>query len=271
MGKIFDAIDKYRAETDISGTKEFLSGLQRQKVKDSGPVSAPGHLNERRYSNKLVTLLAPTRFNSEMFKSIRGMIFHAIDRPTPKAIMVTSAFPGEGKTYVAANLAVSLARGLNDKVLLIDADLRRPAIHKMFGYADNYGLSEYLQGKKDISELLIKTDIDNLTLLLSGELPPNPAELLSSKKMNEFVREAKERYQDRFLIIDVTPSQMISETNIMATHVDGVILVVRSGQTPRAIVKKTVESIGRERILGVVFNGFTQSFKDYNKYYRGYY
>ena len=271
MGKISDAIDRHKAEKQASKPVEHVFMPHRIKVEDSEVIFAKEYLKESQYSDKLVTISTPDSITAEMFKVIRGTILYDKDRPAPKAIMVTSTFPGEGKTFVASNLAVSFAMGLNENVLLVDADLRRPAIHEIFGYNNECGLSEHLQGEKTIPELLIKTKINKLRLLLSGKPPSNPVELLSSKKMGEFVKEAKDRYQDRFIILDVPPSQLTAETNIIANHVDGIILVVMNGKTPRAVIQQTIENLGREKILGIIFNGFAQSYKAYNKYYRKYY
>jgi len=271
MGKISDAMDKHKAEKQASKPIEHVFMPQRIKAEESEVTFAKEYLKEQRYSDKLVTILAPDSVTAEMFKVIRGAILYDKDRPAPKAIMVTSTFPGEGKTFVASNLAVSFAMGLNENVLLVDADLRRPLIHKIFGYVNKSGLSEHLQGEKSIHELLIKTKIKQLTLLLSGKTPSNPVELLSSRKMEEFIKETKDRYQDRFIIMDVPPSQLTAETNVIANHVDGIILVVMNGKTPRAVIQQTVENLGKEKILGIVFNGFAQSYKAYNKYYRKYY
>ncbi|MBW2002343.1 MAG: polysaccharide biosynthesis tyrosine autokinase [Deltaproteobacteria bacterium] len=271
MGKISDAIDKHKAEKQESKPVEHVFMPQRIKAEEPEVTFAKEYLQEQRYSEKLVTILAPDSVTAETFKVIRGTILYDKDRPAPKAIMVTSTFPGEGKTFVSSNLAVSFAMGMNENVLLIDADLRRPSIHDMFGYSNEYGLSEHLQGEKTIPELLIKTKIANLSLLLSGETPSNPVELLSSKKMGEFIKESKDRYQDRFIILDVPPSQLTAETNVIANHVDGIILVVKNGKTPRAVIQQTVENLGKEKILGIIFNGFAQSYKAYNKYYKKYY
>jgi len=205
MGKISDAIDKHKAEKQASKPVEHVFMPQRIKAEELEVTFAKEYLKEQRYSDKLVTILAPDSVTAEMFKVIRGTILYDKDRPAPKAIMVTSTFPGEGKTFVSSNLAVSFAMGLNENVLLVDADLRRPAIHAMFGYNNEYGLSEHLQGGKNIPELLIKTKIEKLTLLFSGKPPSNPVELLSSKKMGEFIKESKDRYQDCLLYTSPSP------------------------------------------------------------------
>jgi protein-tyrosine kinase len=271
MGKISDAIDKYKAEKQESKPVEHAFIPQRVKTEEPEVTFVKEYLKEQRYSDKLVTILAHDSVTAETFKVIRGTILYDKDRPAPKAIMVTSTYPGEGKTFVASNLAVSFAMGLNENVLLVDADLRRPAIHEVFGYKNEYGLSEHLQGEKTITEVLIKTKINKLSLLLAGGPAPNPVELLSSKNMEEFVKATKDRYQDRFMIIDVPPSQLTAETNVIANHVDGILLVVMNGKTPRAAIRQAIENLGKEKILGIVFNGFAQSYQAYNKYYRKYY
>ena len=270
MGKISDALDKHTLEKRGVKSEGITSRVQLKK--DDFEINLAADLiKEREISDKLVVALTPDSVTAEMFKIIREMLLHDQNRPAPKAIMVTSALPGEGKTFVACNLAVSFAMGLNENVLLIDADLRRPSVHTMFGHANEHGLSDFLQNRKYIPELLIKTNIEHLSLLLSGDRPSNPVELLTSKKMEQFIKEAKARYQDRFIIIDATPSQMTAETNVIANHVDGVLLVVMNGRTPQNILQQTVENLKRKKILGIVFNDYTQPFKYYHKYYHKYY
>jgi len=271
MGKISDALDKYMSEKVDYGARQDESEDNLIKSEERGIVSSEELIREHRSSDKLLVLSAPHSITAEAFKIIRGTILYNKNRTTPKAIMITSAFPGEGKTFVASNLAISFAMGLNENVLLIDSDLRRPSIHEIFGIKNSYGLCEHLQEKKDISEILVKTNIKKLTLLLAGKQPSNPVELLSSKKMELFINEAKNRYQDRFIILDAPPSQLTAETNTIANHVDGVILVIKNGKTPQAAILQTVENIGRKKIIGIVFNGSSLSYKAYNRYYSRYY
>lgn len=271
MGKIADALDKYMSEKADYEGRQYASENELIKAEERQIVSSEGLIQEHHFSDKLLTLASPHSITAEAFKIIRGSVLYDKNRNAPKAIMVTSAFPGEGKTFVASNLAISLAMGLNENVLLIDSDLRHPSVHDMFGIKNPYGLSDYLQGKNDISEILVKTNISKLTLLLAGMQAPNPVELLSSKKMEDFINEAKNRYSDRFIVLDAPPSQLTAETNTIANHVDGIIFVVMNGKAPRASILHTVENIGREKIIGVVFNGSSMSYKAYNRYYSKYY
>ena len=120
------------------------------------------------YDNKLVVLSEPNSADAENFKLLRGQILYAQDRERPRAIMVTSTFPGEGKTYVSANLAASLALSMDDYVLLIDCDLRRGRQHDMFDIPNTNGLHEYLVGDKPLKDLIIKSSIPKLSILTSG-------------------------------------------------------------------------------------------------------
>ncbi len=180
--------------------------------------------------------------------------------------MVTSAIPGDGKSFVSANLAISIAQGVEDHVLLMDCDMRRSSIHQLFGYDEVPGLSEYLSKGEPISSLLLKTIVEKLTLLPGGNLPHNPAELLSSQQMADLLAEVKSRYEDRFVIIDSPPPQLTAETHALARSVDAIVLVVRSGKTPRAVVKELVDKLGREKMLGVVLNAFKRRTPNYYGY-----
>jgi exopolysaccharide/PEP-CTERM locus tyrosine autokinase len=271
MGKIYNALTRFKEEKRASKPEDYMpKSLPVQEESDEERFFKE-YTRDGRYSDKLFTLLAPNSVAAEIFKIIRGSILFSKDRPVPKAIMITSALPGEGKSFVATNLAVSLAMGLDQRVLLIDTDLRRPSVHRAFGYTNEYGLTDHLQGKRDISELLVKTNINKLTLLLSGEPPSNPVELLSSKRMEDFLSEAKQRYPDRFIIMDATPVRLTAETNTLARHTDGILLVVMCGETPRETILRTVEVLDKQKILGVIFNKFDQPHREYNKYYTKYY
>jgi len=168
--------------------------------------------------------------------------------------MVSSPQPSDGKTMVAANLAVSIARGLDEHVLLVDCDLRSPKLHQSFGLDLHQGLREYLENGNSLSQYLIKTPVEKLTLLPAGSIPVNPSELLSSERMKTLVREIKARYRDRYIIFDTPPAQFTPEGSILASMVDGVLLIARSGKTSRELLSQVANNIGRDKILGIVFN-----------------
>jgi exopolysaccharide/PEP-CTERM locus tyrosine autokinase len=226
----------------------------------------------RRVHPKLVVVSAPESVDSENFKVLRAKIqLSARNGVAPRTIMVTSTYPGEGKSFVACNLAASIAFGVDEHVLIVDCDLRRPQVHQYFGYSRSRGLSDYLAGRGSVSELLIKTDIPKLTLMTAGSPQGRPAELISSSRMEAFVEEVRDRYDDRYVILDATPTQFTSEASVLSRHVDGILLVVMAHGSPRKAVQNGLLGLARESILGVVFNGYNEPLKSYRKYYTGYY
>ena len=273
MGKIYDALEKAQkesvpsVETPKGSVAEFYE--QDETVRKTAGLLEPLKLHDH-VDRNLVTYLKPRSIESEMFKILRGNILFPQSGTPPKSIMVTSAVPGEGKSFVSANLAVSIAQNINEHVLLMDCDIRHSGIHRMLGLDDGVrGLSEYLKGEVDIQTIFRKTDEEKLTILPGGHPPHNPAELLSSQKMSELLVEVRERYADRYIIIDSPPPQLTAETSAIARQVDGIILVVKYGETPRDMVADLVEIVGREKILGCVLNWFdlkSSSYYGYGKY-----
>jgi exopolysaccharide/PEP-CTERM locus tyrosine autokinase len=171
-----------------------------------------------------------------------------------KTVMVTSALQGEGKTFVSANLAVGIAFDLDLHALLVDCDLRNPSLPAHFGLPAGKGLAEYLNGRALIPDLLNRTKLEKLSFLQAGEEREKPAELMSSRRMEALIEEMKTRYSDRYVIFDTTPVMLTSEAEALAKMVDGIILVVRAGKTPREMVQETIKTLGKEKIIGIVLN-----------------
>ncbi len=193
---------------------------------------------------------------SESFRVLRAKILMPPDgRPTPRTILVTSVQPQEGKSFVAANLGVMLAQGIDQYALLVDCDLRLPTMAELFGLPREGGLADYLRHRGELSSYIRKTSMDKLSILTSGEPPANPAELLGSTRMQELVAEVSRRYPDRFVVFDCPPLMVASEAITLANVVDAVILVVREGVASKTLLEQAVADIGKEKILGVVFNG----------------
>lgn len=271
MGKISDALDRYKKENAIKTEQLPLERAATLKKEKIGKPSSTELIISEKINSKLVTFFAPDTIDAENFKILRSQLLFGKESERPRLIMVTSAFPGEGKTFVSANLAVSIAQGIDEYVLLVDCDLRRPDLHNMFGFSNRIGLSEYLSGKNELSELFLRTKIEKLSLLPAGTPSRNASELIASNKMKSLLDEIKNRYDDRFIILDTAPSQVLAEANVLANYVDGIILVVLGHKTPRGEVNKSIEGLGKEKILGIVFNGFNQSYKAYGQYYKKYY
>jgi succinoglycan biosynthesis transport protein ExoP len=203
---------------------------------------------------------------SEAFRSLRtNLEFSSIDHPL-RIILITSSGEREGKTTVAANLAIVMAQG-GKKVLLLDADMRRPNIHAQFDIPNRVGLSHLIRGKLTLANVIKTTgEVKNMDIITSGSLPPNPAELLGSERMNQLLEEFKAIYD--IIIVD-SPPMLVSDAQILSTRVDGIIYVIIPGRTRSVVAVRPLEELRRinARILGVVMNRIPRN-RDY--YYGGY-
>jgi len=214
----------------------------------------------------LISIKNPNSMEAELFKVMRGKILFPASGNPPRSILVTSAAPGDGKSFIASNLAVNMAQNIDETVLLVDCDLRQPRIHKNFGFKHVKGLSEHLSKYVKLNDLLLKTVVDKLTLLPAGKPPDNPSEILSSAKMAELIDELKSRYNDRYLIIDSPPTLLAPETLAIAKRVDGIIVVIKFGSTPVDMVGEMINNIGKEKIIGAVINRYDMPYSKYNRY-----
>jgi succinoglycan biosynthesis transport protein ExoP len=205
---------------------------------------------------------------AEAFRSLRtSVLLSAAGRP-PRSLLVSSAQPGEGKTTVSINLAISLAQ-LGQRVLLIDCDLRRPSVHRAFRIQGNLGIVSYLAGQQDWRAAIERTTIPQLDVLVSGPVSPNPAELLSSDYMEKLIQKAIEEY--KFVVIDSPPLLNVADSRILATLVEGVVLVVKGGVTPRQLARRALAyatDVGG-RVIGVALNNIDLHSDEYS-YYRHY-
>ena len=275
MGKIFEALEKADKQTAASGPvykmppKKSRVVIQEEKVFTFAGGTMPK--SDMRMDASLVTYHSPQSVEAELFKVLRANLLFPSEGVPARSILVTSAMPGDGKTFVSANLAISIAQSVEEHVLLVDCDIRRPSLHALFGFGRVKGLSDYLTGTEPVEKFLLKTPLSKLTLLPGGRPPNNPAELLSSKKMLALLDEIAQRYDDRYVIIDSPPPSMAAEVTAIAKHIQGVVFVIRSGKTPRQAVAETLEKIGKEKIVGLVLNQAEQSVKKYYGYSKGYY
>jgi exopolysaccharide/PEP-CTERM locus tyrosine autokinase len=227
--------------------------------------------DETKWNHMLVSALEPNSYVAEQFKILRTSLLYPIKGQPPKSILITSALPGEGKSFVAANLSVSIALDINKHVLLMDCDMRKPNVHRQFNIGETPGLNEYLIKERELSSLLVRTAIDKLTILPGGEPPQNPSELLSSERMAALIHEVKHRYSDRLIVIDSPPTNLAAETGFLAREVDSVIVVVRDGKTPRRDIEDLLELVEPDKIIGLVLNRVDTPLKrKYGYSYRGY-
>lgn len=218
------------------------------------------------HSRKLVASFDPKAPVSEQFRTIRTNIeFSGVDEQI-QVIMVTSSGPMEGKSTTTANLAVVFAQQ-DKRVLLVDADLRKPTVHYTFNQLNNFGLTSVLSGQVQLKAAANVTDVPNLSVLTSGPIPPNPAELLGSKSMAKFIKEARENYD--VILFDTPPILAVTDAQVLGTQCDGSILVVFSGKTEMEHAKKAKELLEAttSKLLGAVLNGKKLQNSDYYYYY----
>jgi capsular exopolysaccharide synthesis family protein len=214
----------------------------------------------------LITYVDPKSPISEQYRTIRTNIeFSSVDKEI-KTLMVTSPGPAEGKSTTAANLAVVFAQQAK-KVLLVDTDLRKPTVHYTFNQNNTYGLTSVLSKQKSLSEVVNLTDQPYLSVLTSGPIPPNPAELLGSKAMEQFLEEAKQEYD--VVLFDTPPVLAVTDAQILANRSDGVLLVVYSGKTEmdEATKAKDLLTAAKGKLLGMVLNHKKLQSSDYYYYY----
>ncbi len=231
-----------------------------------------GDVTQRSLTNRnLFTIQEPNSLAAEQYRILRARILGFTKENNMKTFLITSCLPGEGKSTVSSNLSICIANSINEHALLIDCDLRRPSIHKIFGLDNSIGLSNYLNEDIDLSQTMNKTEVEKLTILPAGSTPNNPSELLSSNKMFDLIQEIKERYTDRYVIFDSTPIYQTSDPTTLARHIDGIILVVKSGETSREIIAKMVEYLGKDKIMGIVFNMTQEPIRSYYYNYNYYY
>ncbi|MEH7073454.1 CpsD/CapB family tyrosine-protein kinase [Neobacillus drentensis] len=201
----------------------------------------------------LITKLSPRSLISEQYRTVRTNIHFASVGEGVQVILVASASPGEGKSMTTANLAVVYAQH-GKSVLIIDADLRKPTVHYTFRVDNSQGLSNVLIGEKTLNEAVISSDVDNLDILTSGPIPPNPSELLDSKRMKTLLEEARGLYD--IILIDTPPILIVTDAKILANLCDGSILVVRSKCTEIEAAQKAIEALKAAdgKILGTILN-----------------
>ncbi|MDQ0974600.1 capsular exopolysaccharide synthesis family protein [Neobacillus niacini] len=217
-------------------------------------------------SRKLIASLDPKSPISEQYKTIRTNIqYSSVDKEL-KNIMVTSSGPAEGKSTTAANLAVVFSQ-LGKKVLLVDADLRKPTVHRAFGVNNLFGFTTVLTKQATLASSVLDTEEKDLYILTSGPIPPNPAELLGSKSMEQFIEEASEQFD--YVIFDTPPLLAVADPQILANKVDASIFVVFSGKTEIDQAKKAKELLqnAQSKLVGVVLNHKEVKNNEYYYYY----
>jgi polysaccharide biosynthesis transport protein len=216
---------------------------------------------------ELVTQARPQSQMAESYRALRtSLLLTSLGGP-PKVILITSALPQEGKTTTSINTAIVLAQK-GTRVLLIDADLRRPSIHKALGMGPKTGLSNVLTGNATLQQAVVRSNIlPTLFVLTAGTPPPNPAELLASSNMKDILAELREQYDH--IVVDTPPTLSVTDAVVMSTRADAVVLVIRSGQTTKQALRRSREILMQvnARVAGVLLNAVDLSSPDYYYYY----
>ena len=268
---LLEALDNTVRTTEQA---HLISGLASLGMIPLGSRSAREGSNPKRLviatSKEAVELVTQVRPQSQMAESYRALrtslLLSNLGAP-PKVIMVTSALPQEGKTTTSINVAVVLAqKGV--RVLLIDADLRRPSIHKTLGMAPHSGLSNVLTGSTSIEQAITHTSIlPNLDVLTAGTPPPNPAELLASTNMRDLLAQLREQYDH--IVIDTPPSLSVTDAVVLSPRADAVVLVIRSGQTTKQALRRSRDILTQvnAKVVGVLLNAVDLRSPDYYYYY----
>jgi len=247
--------------------------LERQKVVADGPVGGSVDIEEPRLDAEIGSvqtreievprallernrILTGTERNevAHAYKALRTHVLQGLREHDWKSLVVTSPGENAGKTVTAINLAISLARDVNHTVLLVDLDLRRPSVHKYLGFEPEAGLSDYVDGKAEISDLLVSPGIERLTVLPGHRSIDHSSEMLSSPRMVRLIKEMKSRYRDRIIIIDMPPLLMTDDVLAFSPQVDAALLVVEAGGTPKDDILRSIELLGRTNLLGTVLN-----------------
>ena len=214
------------------------------------------------------SVIQPESVIAEQLRKLRNILAYPSSAAPVHSVLITSCLPGEGKTTLAVNLSAVMARGVKSSVVLIDADLRRQSLTSSLGQRDRPGLMELLAGKAEAEEVVMRTDIPNLYFLPAGAKSSAPAELLVPARIKNLFEQLTSRQAEIFVILDSTPLISTSEAGILASLVDGVVLVVRAERTRRDIVVREYKSIDSRKLLGVVLNGAEF---EASQYYRKYY
>jgi capsular exopolysaccharide synthesis family protein len=221
---------------------------------------------------ELINYYHPKLSISEDYRTIRTSILLSHAENPPKSILVTSALPKEGKSVTVSNLAVAFSQ-LGERILVVDSDLRRPRLHQIFGIERNEGLSNYLTGSLALKDAIKKTFIDNISVLPCGPIPPNPSELLNSKKMRHLMEETKAGFD--FVFFDTPPVLAVIDSLIVSSLADATMFVIKAGKTMRRPFQSAIEELRKAnaKVLGILFNELVVKrgdlqFMDFYHYYR---
>ena len=210
------------------------------------------HSFTTRLNPLLVAGLAPNSLAAEQYRQLRTRLAHAESAHALRSVLITSPQKGEGKSITASNLALTMAQELQRHVVLVEADLRKPSLQQLFGLPAGPGLAEYLSGAAELKDVMKFLPVHNLTVIAAGSAPGNPAELLGSTAMRRLLDQLRTRF-DR-VILDTPPVLPLADVAVLAPMVDGALLVVRAGVTPKPAIENALRGFDSSRLIGIVLN-----------------
>lgn len=270
MSRIEKALDKLAQRKEAGGREEekakIRETLSRETVDSAGPEAQGDH----GYLDPLLLALhQPFSLVSEQFKSLRTHLLRIRNKHKHNLFLVTSTVGKEGKSMVSLNLAISIAQGFNEQVLLVECDFRKPRLASMLGLEANEGLAEYIQGQPVANGLLRPSGVEKLTVIPAGNPPSYPAELLGSSRFDSLLRELKRSDQNRIVLVDSPPLIPVTDTAILAPKVDGIVLVVQAYKTQKDAIEKALSSVDGAPVVGVVLNQvpINETLSYFPKYY----
>jgi tyrosine-protein kinase Etk/Wzc len=264
-----EEVEHYTGE-QILGIITYIGGNgKKEKSKVDRKLSEDEMVDKMR--KKLIINMEPHAPIAEAYRSIRTQIKYRSKEGEKLVYVFTSSIPGEGKSTTISNLGITMAN-LGKKVVLIDADMRKPVIHKIFNVKNGTGLAHYINGKATYEEIKRKTEVDNLTVITYGTRPVNPSELLESNKTKELLEIAKNEYD--YVLIDAPPVNVVTDPIILANYADKLLWVVSPGKVKRKDLRHARKLLVpvKRKILGVILNSSkTEVSSYYSVYYKKYY
>src|SRR3990172_4387005 len=255
-----------------------IGWLKRKETEEKEPMLIPAEkegmpvqiVQEGREGNgtfvddRLITVREPYSIAAEQYRVLCTLISQMRQNRSSYAIAITSSLKSEGKSFTSLNLGISMAKDFDERVLLIEGDLKNPNLHEYLKRSPVFGLSDVLEGRGDFDASAIQLFDGRLSVLLAGQTMGNPSRLLSSLKMQELLNSLRGYF--KYIIIDTPPIIPLADISIYAPLVDGILLVIKAGKTPRSIVKRALGSIPQHKIIGAVLNEVESN---YSQYYYG--
>jgi exopolysaccharide/PEP-CTERM locus tyrosine autokinase len=270
MGHFSKALEKMESENRASqgaGTRPEKPSAAPHNKRSSPGAASPSKLN----TDRLVVLSAPWSYSSEQFRSIKTSILYPENGRDIRTILVTSAVAGEGKSFVASNVATAIASSMDHSVLVVDSDLRRSTMSDIFSLPPKApGLDFYLNNKCPLENVIYRTSVEKLSVIPAGNTVGNPSELITSSTMTSMLSEVRSRYSDRYIIIDSPPPLFAPETIAVSKHVDGIIVVIRNDKTLKKTVSELLEKLDRKKVIGIILNRYDDVLRmdhGYKEYY----